>query len=299
MNKKISRVCCIFMVVVILITPSIGEENCGFPNCSISSTHIYNLNLDGDYELYTIDRIKNIDYDYIWIWNEGLKIPMHVSTFYSDEQPNVTMVTIGDVHADYTIEDYKRKSFANTYVHEYCINVRPPYPSGIGFNKDSTITIITKSEVSGTTLKLGDSQNFVVASYPLPKEIRPFKEFKTLIVRVNLPNDPYYWTETLDTAPKGDYRSPFGRGESLEWWYDGDGDGNGGNMTDTIIVSYRVHPDPLRKSLDEATKESEKSGKISVGLGVLSIGLGVLSIAIVIILEVVTPKFKKRKSKSK
>lgn len=286
MNKKIARVCCIFMVVVILITPSIGEENYGFPNCSISSTYIYNLNLDGDYELYTIDRIKNIDYDYIWIWNAGLKFPMHVSTFYSDEQPNVTMVTIGDVYADYTIEDYKRKSFANTYVHEYSINVHPPYSSGIGFDKDSTITIITKSEVSGTTLKLGDSQNFVVASYPLPKDIRPFKEFKTLIIRVNLPNNPYYWTETLDAVPRWNYRGPFGRGESLEWWYDGDSD----NMTDTIIVSYSVHSDPLKKSLDKATENSERLGKISVWLGGLSI-------ALVIILEIVIPKIKKRKFK--
>ena len=68
----------------------------------------------------------------------------------------------------------------------------------------------------------------------------------------------------MDAVPKWNYRGPFGRGESLEWWYDDDSD----NMTDTIIVSYIVHSDPLKQEIDEATQESlnisEKSYNISV-----------------------------------
>lgn len=285
MIKKIASVCCIFIIIVILITPPIKGEINVFPNFSFSETFIYQLDLDGNYELYTFTRFKNLDCDYNWTQNDVMSLPMYAST-YSDEQPLVTMVTMGDIHANYTIRDYNAFLLPDkTYRHEYAIDFHPPYP--IAFNKHDILTIRTKSRINNSTFSLGNSQNFVIPRLPLPVDLPQCEEFKSHITRVNLPNDPYYWAETLDTAPKEDYRSPFGRGESLEWWFD-----ERDNETDYIIVSFRVHPDPLKKSLDEATKESEKSGKRSVGLGVLSI-------AIVIILEVVIPKFKKRKSKSK
>lgn len=99
-------------------------------------------------------------------------------------------------------------------------------------------------------------------------------DIEKVTVQLNLPNDPYSWSETIHVEPPPSYIVPKGRGESLVWEYDPGKQ----NFTDAVTCYYKVQEDPLRKSLDEATKSSLLISKRSLGLGVIAVILGIIAI---------------------
>lgn len=270
MNENIVSVClALFLVVAILITPSSGAEDIGFPNISTSLTHIYFLDVNGNCELYTIITIRNLDHDYSWEPDRCISVPIPIRLF-SGEQPNVTMVTFGDVDTKYEIIEHGSTPQSDqTYTYEYHIAVCPPVT--FTFHKNDTVTIGTKNRIDNVSSKVTDYNKFRLPGQLIPKDT-PFKDVDDFIVRVNLPNNPYYWSEVLHTTPNFDYRTSFGRGESLEWWYN-----KTDSETDPICIYYRIHADPLKKELDKATQESRDISRISLGLGIIAFILGIIS----------------------
>lgn len=243
--KTISLYFIIFFTINILISPSARAQENDFPNLSISSTYTFSLDLDGNCELYTIIRIKNLDDDFLWKQNKFLQIPIVVTSF-SKEQPNLTFLTLSDSSINYSIVNYEVFTLNdNTYVHAFNIKF---FPSEAIFEKEKKATLRAKIKIKGMSSTVEDYNKLILQSWILPKDIPIFKEYSSFIVRVNLPNNPYYWTEILDATPKYDYRSVFGRGESIEWWYNGTE-----TRTDLILIDYRIHYDPLKKDLDNAT----------------------------------------------
>ena len=292
----------LILIGVIVCIPSAEANENDFPNLSISATYIFSLDLDGNCELYTIVRIKNLDDDYIWKENQYLRIPIVITSF-SEERPNVTSVTFLDSEVYYKVANYEVFPLEDhTYIHAYYIEFYPP-TTGV-FNKEKIATLRTINKFNGSSSKVKDYNKFILQSWILPKGIPTFKEYTDFIIRVNLPNDPYYWTEVLDTMPKYNYRSTFGRGESLEWWYSGTE-----NRTDLILIDYRIHSDPLKQEIDRATQQSlnisEKSYNISVIskdisnksylISILAFGLGIIALRreIHIIVQILQNKMKK------
>jgi len=253
----------LILIGIISCIPTAEAIENDFPNLSTSSTYIFSLDLDGNCELYTIVRIKNLDDDYIWKENHYLRIPIIITSF-SEERPNVTSVTFLDSEIYYKIVDYEVfPQEDHTYIHAYYIEFYPP-ATGV-FNKDKIATLRTINKFNGSSSKVKDYNKFILQSWILPRDIPTFKEYTDFIIRVNLPNDPYYWTEVLDTMPKYNHRSPYGRGESLEWWYNGTN-----KRTDLIIIDYRIHSDPLKLEIDSATQQSLNISQESYNISIIS-----------------------------
>lgn len=251
-----------------------------FPNFSTSVTFTYSLDANGNCEIFSIHRVENIDFNTTWTPQMSLSIPI-TAVSYSDEQPEVTMVKVGDVDFPYSVKEYKRKTLhgSDSFLHNFYIEVYPSSPQTL--YKDNKVTIRTKSIINNSTLKYKDYNKFTIPGMYLPMGESPFEKIEHFIVRVNLPNDPYYMSEILDTSPPYDFRNSYGRGESLEWRYRGNE-----NHTKQILIDYRIHPDPLKQELDKATKQSLYISNISLliatVMGFVSILLGVLSILLTI-----------------
>jgi hypothetical protein len=109
----------------------------------------------------------------------------------------------------------------------------------------------------------------------MPKKYPPFIE--SFILKVNLPNDPYYWEEILDTFPKDDYRASFGRGYTAEWWFKA-----GSSYTSPIIIDYKIHPDTIRRDLDNSTMTSLEYAKKADFWGYIALVIAIISIPSVI-----------------
>ena len=276
MNTRIVIVCLSLLLVgVALITSSSGAKDSDFPNLSTSSTFIYSLDVDGNCEVYTINRFENIDKDYNWTQKYGLGIPIAASSFL-DEQPNVTMATLGDIDVYYDVYDYINVIQPDqSYIHRYKISLYPP--STYYFHKKYTITIRTKSIINESSSRVHDYYKFTIPKHQIQKDSPPFKYHKDFVIKVNLPNDPYYWSEVLDTIPKYDYRTSFGRGKSLEWWYK-----ETDSVTGTIFIDYRIHPDPLKQELDNISRQSrdisERSLHISYIALFITFALGITAV---------------------
>lgn len=263
----------LILLGIILITQTVQAKSDDFPNISISVTYTFSLDSDGNAELDTIIRIKNLEHDFFWAPNETLQFPI-VMTSYSKEQPKLTMFTFGEDVPNYNITEYQihHKKNEDTYTHAFYIDFSPK-PSGI-FTKGATATLRIKLRIKKLAKKVGDSDYRVtLQSWMLPKNLPIFKEYTDVLIKVNLPNDPYYWDEILDAKPKYDYRTTFGRGESVEWWYKEDKD-----RTDLIFIDYRIHPDPLKKDLDNATITSLDYAERADTWGLIALIIAIVSL---------------------
>jgi len=249
-----------------------------FPNLSISSTCIYSLDVDGTCELYYITTYSNIDRDYEWSSSSHLIGPfLIIIKSFSDERPNVTSVIFDDVVAIY-IDEWFAPELQNdqTYKHSGYIAFAPP--NDFTFYEGSSVTIRMKIEINNASSEVNDYCKFPIIYQDLvPNTLAPIKNAENFVVRVNLPNDDYYWSEVLHTTPKYDYRTPFGRGESLEWLY-----GSTDRRTNNTTIDYRIHPDPLKQELDSVSRQSldysEKSLCISYIALSITIFLGGIAI---------------------
>jgi len=253
------------LVGIISILPTIEADQ----NFSISQTSIYSLDIYGNCELLIISRVKNIGDDFVLQPNMYLSIPVSAVS-YSDEQPKVTMVTVGDVNAKFYIKYYNVTYLpgTNSFRHDFNIEIYPPCPTN--FSKNIMITYRAKSIINKSTSEFEYHNRFTIPSMDLPIGEPPFENLEHFTIRVNLPNNPYYWVETLDTKAQYDFRSPFGRGESLEWWYDGND-----KKTNIIYLDYRIHPDPLRQELDKATKQSRDISDKSLIISLIALGIAI------------------------
>jgi len=264
-----------------------------FPNVSISSTCIYSLDLNCTCELYYIIVYENVDYDYQWKSGTQLPIFRIIVNSFSENQPNVMNVAFQDVDLDNFYKNYSKLESQNDQSYKYGCFIAFSPPKDFTFYKDDSVTITIKIEINNASLQVNDHSKYkfkiskishsIYGGFFPTENIESFKAIENIghvrsvetvenvekvdsfVVRVNLPNDNYFWTEVLHATPNYDYRIPFGRGESLEWVYDST------DKTEDTVIEYRIHPDDLRKSLDEATENSERLGKKSVWLGVLSI----------------------------
>jgi len=92
-------------------------------------------------------------------------------------------------------------------------------------------------------------------------------EKETMKVRLDLPQDPYHWSESIWMYPIPDRILSHGRSESYVWEY---------NFSQTIQTQdvrlhYIVHTDFYKKTLDLAVYAAIFLGVLSVSLGVLSV----------------------------
>lgn len=254
----------------LLMAPSAKAQENYIPNLSTSSTYSFNLDSDGNCVLNIIMRFKNLDDDLFF--NASVGIPINVTSF-SKEQPNVTSFVFGELPMNGRVIDYKVISFEdNSYLHSFNLESDRVY---FRWNKYGIVTLRAKIKINGASSKDNGYYKFALRSWILPRDIPYFEEYSDFIVRVNLPNDPYNWTENLDTIPKYDYRSVYGRGESMEWWYDGTE-----THTDSIYIDYRIHPDPLKKALDNATVSSLKYAEKAEYLGNIALLIAIISLII-------------------
>lgn len=272
-HKVINSYFILFSALVLLMAPSANGQENYIPNLSSSSTYSFNLDSDGNCVLYIIMRIKNID-DNLFFYNTSIGIPINITSF-SKEQPNVTSVVFGELPLNYSVNDYEVTSFEdNSYLHSFILEYDQV---SFKFNKYGIVTLRAKIKIHGASSNDNGYYKFALRSWDLPRDLPYFKEYSDFIVRVNLPNDPYFWAENLDTIPKYDYRSIFGRGESMEWWYDGTE-----THTDSIYIDYLIHPDPLKKALDNATVSSLKYAEKAEFLGNIALLIAIISIPSVI-----------------
>ena len=238
-----------------------------FPNVSVSSTCIYSLNVDGNCELYYLITYENIDYDYEWKPDIRFTIPFLITmSSISEGQPNVTEVIFNDViTTNFDVDFYPELLNNQTYKHSCFIAFSPP--NNFTFDNGSSFTIKIKIEFNNASSKVVDYYKFHIFPQNIkPNPFMPIKNVESYVIRVNLPNDNYYWTEVLHTTPQYDYRIPFGRGESLEWMYY-----SFDYETRDTIIEYRIHPDPLRQELDKVARDSHTYSIISVILGIIAL----------------------------
>ena len=268
MNKKIVSVClALFLVGAVLIAPLAGADDSNFPNVSTSSTFIYSLDLDGNCELFTIVTIENIDHNYTWTQDTSFNFPISIISF-SDEQPTLTNVTIQNIDTKYNIVNYRVTRARDQYKQDYYVAVFPPFARA--FNKNDIATITTKNRINNSSRKIGDFYRFIISDIAIGHS-------KNFVIKAILPNNPYYWVELLHTTEKFDYHISIGGGKSLEWYYK-----KGDSYTKFVMIDYKIHPDPLKQELDNATKQSrdisEQSLHISHIALLISIVLGLFSI---------------------
>ncbi len=273
MYKKALYVFFALLLVGIIFGPQSAQATASFPNTDTYSAYTFSLDMEGNGELVTIIRYVILDDNFEWRSETPLEIPMQITSF-SKEKANLTEVSVGDNYnlkssiRNYTISPPQSDS---TYVHEYVIEVSPK--SGyFHFLKNQIVTIRTKTKINQISSTVGDYGKFV---YYIPKNFQYFSNsfIQSFIIRVNLPNDPYYWDEILDTFPKYDYRTSFGRGESVEWYYKPNS-----NWMSPIIINFKIHPDPIKLDLDKATMKSLEYAKKADFWGFIALIIAIISI---------------------
>lgn len=259
---------CVFFALLlagVVFGTQSAQARVGFPNISISATYTFSLDLDGNGELVTIMRYQNLDDDnFEWQSSTPLEIPIQINSF-SEEKANLTEVLVGDdPNNNHSIRNYTiSHNSDSTYTHEYVIEVSPKNGRYTPINKTDIITIRTRSKINQISSNMGNYSKFIFYLLPFPN-----KKVQSLIIRVNLPNDPYYWEEIFDTFPKYDYRTSFGRGESVEWWYNGNYDNS---LSSAILIDYKIHPDLIKKDLDDLSVRSYIITVIALLLGIIAI----------------------------
>ena len=263
----------ILIIVIISITQIAKANENSFPNVSISAMYTYSIDLNGDCILINTISLENLEDNFTWQPNIVMTIPIKVTSF-SKEPPNVTEVSIGDNYKDinYEVDQYYLIPRSDsTYIHEYPVKI---FPNGtFNFLSGHLITIRIKSNIKKISMDAGDYHKFIIYDMPLSTDLPPFKEYKDFTIRVNLPNDPYYWDELISANPIYTYRTPYGRGESVEWIYK-----ENEKKTDVITIYYRIHPDPIKEALDNATISSLEYAKKAEYLGNIALVIAILSI---------------------
>ena len=272
MYKKVLHVFFAVLFLTIILCSQSTQATVNFPNTSIFTTYAFSLDLDGNGELLTTTRYQYMDDNFDWYSNTQLEIPIQITSF-SKEKPNLTEVSVGgnSLIFNYFIRNYTISTIQDdsTYIHKYSIEVLPKNSYYVSFFKDQLMTIKTRTEINQLSSKTGDYGKFVF--YFNPENFSPF--IQSIIIKVNLPNDPYYWEEILDTHPKDDFRSSFGRGHTVEWWYKA-----GSNYRSPIIIDYKIHPDQTKRDLDKATKNSLMLGYFALLIALISIRSEIFSI---------------------
>lgn len=258
----------LFLATVIFGTQSVQATG-SFPNTSIFASYTFSLDTEGNGELVTIIRYDNLGDNFTLRSDTPLEIPMQITSF-SKEKLNLTEVSVGDnYNINYPIRNYTISPVQSdsTYIHEYVIEVSPQSSEYFLFRKNAIKTIRTRTKINQISSNVGDHSKFILYPVPFPKN------FQSIIIRVNLPNNPYYWEEILDTYPKYDYRTSFGRGESIEWSYN-----ENSNMINPILIDYRIHPDQTKLDLDKATMNSLEYAKKADFWGSIALIIAIISI---------------------
>ncbi len=254
-----------------------AQATVSFPNTSSFTTHTFFLDSENNGELVTIIRYQIMDDDvFDWHSYTPLEIPMRITSF-SNETPTLMEVSVGDNYdsINYSIRNYTITPRLSdyTYVHEYVIEVSPKSNGYFPLSKNRLFFVSIATKINQISSKVeGDYGKFY---YYMPKNFQPGTQ--SFIIRVNLPNDPYYWEEILDTFPKDDYRTSFGRGESVEWRYKADSSYSG-----PILIRYKIHPDPIKRDLDNATMNSLEYAKKAEYWGNVALVIAIISIPSVI-----------------
>jgi hypothetical protein len=217
------------------------------------------LDVNGNGELVTIMNYRNLDGDFMWFPSTMLKIPIRITSF-SKEKANLTELSFGDNHMfNYSISNYtiSPEDDYSSYIHEYVIEVSPRTSRPITISKNSAYSLRTITKINGISTNMGAYNKFIFNLYN--------KKFQSYIIRVILPNDPYYWDEILYTDPIYHYRTSFGNGESIEWQFDENINRN------NIYIDYSIHPDELKKEIDDIAEKAFVISWISLVLGIIAI----------------------------
>jgi hypothetical protein len=271
MYKKALYVFFALLLATVIFGTQSAQATVNFPNTYIFATYTFSLDLDGNGELVTIIRYQNLDDNFEWDSSTPLEIPIRITSF-SKEKANLTEVSVGDNYTsyNYSIRNYtiSPKNSDSTYIHEYVIAVSPKSGQYTTFLKNQLLTIRTRTKIIQISSNTGDYSKFIFYLLPFPN-----KNVQSLIIKVNLPNDPYYWEEILDTFPKYDYRTSFGRGESIEWWYN-----ENSNIMSPFLIDYKIHPDPMKLDLDKATMNSLYLGILALAIAIISIPSAILAL---------------------
>lgn len=267
MYKKALYVFFALLLAWVIFGTQSAQATAIFPNTDTYTTYTFSLDMEGNGELVTMTNYVNVDDNFEWRSDTPLEIPIQITTF-SKEKANLTEVSVGDNYnynssiRNYTISPLQSDS---TYIHEYVIEVSPK-SSVSPFLKNQILSISTKTKINQISSKVKNYNKFV---YYIPKNFQYFPNssfIQSFIIRVNLPNDPYYWEEILDTFPKYDYRTSFGRGESVEWYYKPNS-----NYLSPIIINFKIHPDPIKKDLDDLSVRSFWITVVALVLGIIAI----------------------------
>ncbi len=265
MHKKELYVFFALLLATVILGTQSAHATVNFPNTSSFATHTFSLDLENNGELITVIRYQNLDDDFDWRSYTPLEIPMQITSF-SNEKPTVTEVSLGDNYdsINYSVRNYTVSSRQSdyTYIHEYVIELSPKSNVYFHFLKYQLFTISIATKINQISSKVeGDYGKFY---YYMPKNFQPGTQ--SFIIRVNLPNDPYYWEEILDTLPNSDYRTSFGRGESVEWRYKADSP-----YLSPILIRYKIHPDQIKKDLDDLAVRSYLVTVFALVLGIIAI----------------------------
>lgn len=257
---------CVFFALLlawVIFGNQSARATVNFPNTSIFATNTFSLDLDGNGELVTIMRYQNLDNDFELNSSTTLDIPIRITSF-SEEELNLTACRFGDnAIIECSIRNYtiSPRQSDSTYIHEYVIELSYKNARGYNFLNNQIITIRITTKIDGISSDMGNYSKFIYNILPITN-----KNVQSYIIRVNLPNDPYYWTEILDTYPTYEYRGSFGNGQSVEWRY-----AKNSNIFSPILIDYRVHPDPIRKELDDLSVRSYFITVIAFVLGIIAI----------------------------
>lgn len=247
------------------------------PKISTSSSFLYSLDIDGNANLYTTSRIKNTGNDFIWSSDLSYGINYVISSF-SDEKPIIKKVTFSNYDIKYNISNYKLIPQGDgTYLHAYLLGINPK--SSFTFYKDGIFTVRITTEIPGLSRKVNDYNEIIIKGWEnIPEKIDEVPsthaiggdliqfDYTTEIIKVNLPNNPYYWVEVLDPYPPTCDYEDFGRGASLEWDYT-----SNVSKTELIMIDYITHYDSKKKDIDVITGWAFIMTFISIILTIYSI----------------------------
>jgi hypothetical protein len=280
-----------------LVEEVIQKNTENFPNNSVRLHFVYSLDVNGSCDLSYFVSIVSETNASIWTPENPYNAIIRLRSS-SDEKARYQ--NWGDER--YFYPDYEPVPYGDgTYFHTFCLACRPAEtPKALPeYAKSSLTPFALKVEINNSCGKRGDLYTFFVPHYYVSDEI------ESVMIRINLPNDPYNWSQSKYFSPQFNYSYPWGTGESYVWIF-----GNDCNITEPIEIFYEIQADPIKESIDNSTKNSEQLGikanwlgwiaiTISVVSVIISIGLGLLSVYYSRKKERTESKETKEKSKAK
>lgn len=252
-----------------------NEEYYEKSNWNSQYTISYSLNEDDSCEIIYFLKLSQFGNDdlnnNIFILRDGFNVTFLVKSATNSEPYDIHATWIDkelEIEKNHYFEQMDDGRFLH-YINFEILSkgIIPSPPSGVKFEYD----ILISFKMDNVSINLPDYKRVNIG--PLPhNDLTKSTNNEKITLQINLPNNPYVWSEVINVDPSISYATQRGNGESLVWIYDDEN-----NYTGLTTINYKVKQDSLKISLDEATKQSLRISNISIWLGVIALLLGLIS----------------------